>query len=106
MASVSATCSAVIHILDQNDNVPYFLQSFYRGEISESAQIASLILAVDDDDSSDTVGLRDSVLRNALRESNNRTLKSGSSGASVSALSSGGGASSGSATLLSSASKR
>ncbi|XP_037908128.1 fat-like cadherin-related tumor suppressor homolog isoform X10 [Hermetia illucens] len=105
MASVSATCSAVIHILDQNDNVPYFLQSFYRGEISESAQIASLILAVDDDDSSDTVGLRDSVLRNALRESNNRTLKSGSSGASVSALSSGGGASSGSATLLSSASK-
>lgn len=46
MASVSATCSAIIHVLDRNDNAPYFLQELYKGEILESAPIASLILAV------------------------------------------------------------
>ena len=40
---MSSTSAAIIHILDQNDNVPYFLQDLYRGEISESAQIASLV---------------------------------------------------------------
>lgn len=48
MASVSATSSAIIHILDRNDNAPYFTQQLYKGEISESAPIASLILAVND----------------------------------------------------------
>lgn len=49
MASVSSTCSAIIHILDQNDNAPYFSQKVYRGEISESAPIASLVLSTEDD---------------------------------------------------------
>ncbi|CAG9865049.1 unnamed protein product [Phyllotreta striolata] len=44
MASISATCNIVIHILDRNDNVPEFLQSNYYGTISESAPIQSLIL--------------------------------------------------------------
>lgn len=48
MASVSATSSAIIHILDRNDNAPYFTQQLYKGEISESAPIASLILAIND----------------------------------------------------------
>ncbi|XP_056644010.1 fat-like cadherin-related tumor suppressor homolog isoform X1 [Diorhabda sublineata] len=44
MASISATCSIIIHILDKNDNIPEFLQSNYFGIISESAPIQSLIL--------------------------------------------------------------
>lgn len=48
MASASATTSAIIHVLDQNDNAPYFTQQLYKGEITESAPIASLILAVND----------------------------------------------------------
>ncbi|CAH0554100.1 unnamed protein product, partial [Brassicogethes aeneus] len=44
MASVSASCNVVIHILDKNDNPPTFLQSFYSGTISESAPIKSLVL--------------------------------------------------------------
>lgn len=48
MASVSATSSAIIHVLDRNDNAPYFTQQLYKGEISESAPIASLILAVNE----------------------------------------------------------
>lgn len=48
MASASATCSAIIHVLDRNDNAPYFMQQVYKGEIMESAPIASLVLAVND----------------------------------------------------------
>lgn len=48
MASASATCSTIIHVLDRNDNVPYFTQQLYKGEILESAPIASLISAVND----------------------------------------------------------
>lgn len=48
MASVSATSTAIIHVLDRNDNAPYFTQQLYKGEISESAPIASLILAVNE----------------------------------------------------------
>ncbi|VEN38816.1 unnamed protein product, partial [Callosobruchus maculatus] len=44
MASISAVCNVIIHILDKNDNVPQFLQSRYSGSISESARINSLIL--------------------------------------------------------------
>ncbi|KAJ8945175.1 hypothetical protein NQ314_009307, partial [Rhamnusium bicolor] len=44
MASISATCNVIIHILDKNDNVPEFLQSRYNGIISESAPIKSLVL--------------------------------------------------------------
>lgn len=43
LASVSARTFVVIHILDQNDNVPYFLQKNYVGEISEAAEIGSLV---------------------------------------------------------------
>lgn len=48
MASASSTCSAIIHVLDRNDNAPYFTQQLYKGEISESVPITSLILAVND----------------------------------------------------------
>lgn len=48
MASVSATSTAIIHVLDRNDNFPFFSQQLYKGEILESAPIASLILAVND----------------------------------------------------------
>lgn len=48
MASASATCSAIIHVLDRNDNAPYFMQQVYKGEIMESAPIASLVLAIND----------------------------------------------------------
>ncbi|KAL1490534.1 hypothetical protein ABEB36_013210 [Hypothenemus hampei] len=44
MASVSATCNVIIHILDKNDNVPQFLQFQYYGIISEAAPVASLVL--------------------------------------------------------------
>ncbi|KAJ8953022.1 hypothetical protein NQ318_015384 [Aromia moschata] len=44
MASTSASCNVIIHILDKNDNVPEFLQSQYVGVISESAPIKSLVL--------------------------------------------------------------
>lgn len=43
LASVSARTFVVVHILDQNDNVPYFLQKSYVGEISEAAEIGSLV---------------------------------------------------------------
>lgn len=45
MASASATCSALIHVLDLNDNAPAFTQPIFRGEIAESAPIASLVIA-------------------------------------------------------------
>lgn len=48
MASASSTCSAIVHVLDRNDNAPYFMKQLYMGEISESAPIASLILTVND----------------------------------------------------------
>ncbi|XP_049820796.1 fat-like cadherin-related tumor suppressor homolog isoform X5 [Aethina tumida] len=44
MASVSAGCNVIIHILDKNDNPPRFLQSSYTGIISEAAPIKSLVL--------------------------------------------------------------
>lgn len=40
---MSARTFVVVHILDQNDNVPYFLQKSYVGEISEAAEIGSLV---------------------------------------------------------------
>ncbi|XP_055855772.1 fat-like cadherin-related tumor suppressor homolog isoform X2 [Episyrphus balteatus] len=47
LASISSQSSTIIHILDQNDNTPHFLQNIYWGEISESAPISSLILSKD-----------------------------------------------------------
>uniref|UniRef100_A0A182QTF4 Fat-like cadherin-related tumor suppressor homolog n=1 Tax=Anopheles farauti TaxID=69004 RepID=A0A182QTF4_9DIPT len=46
MASASATCAVVINVLDKNDNVPYFEQQVYRGEVSEAAPIGSLVLTL------------------------------------------------------------
>ncbi|XP_058065437.1 fat-like cadherin-related tumor suppressor homolog [Anopheles bellator] len=46
MASASATCSVIINVLDVNDNVPYFEQKVYRGEVSEAAPIGSLVLTL------------------------------------------------------------
>lgn len=45
MASASASCHALIHVLDRNDNAPTFTQPIFRGEIAESAPIASLVIA-------------------------------------------------------------
>ncbi|XP_050293822.1 fat-like cadherin-related tumor suppressor homolog isoform X3 [Anthonomus grandis grandis] len=45
MASASATCNVIIHILDKNDNAPQFLQVQYFGTISESAPVSSLVLS-------------------------------------------------------------
>ncbi|XP_019772654.2 fat-like cadherin-related tumor suppressor homolog isoform X8 [Dendroctonus ponderosae] len=44
MASISATCNVIIHILDKNDNAPEFLQLKYFGVISEAAPVTSLVL--------------------------------------------------------------
>lgn len=38
------TCNVIIHILDRNDNAPYFIQANYSGTVSEAAPINSLIL--------------------------------------------------------------
>ncbi|XP_040169860.1 fat-like cadherin-related tumor suppressor homolog isoform X2 [Anopheles arabiensis] len=46
MASASATCSVTINVLDRNDNVPYFEQQVYWGEVSEAAPIGSLVLTL------------------------------------------------------------
>lgn len=46
MASVSSISHAVVHVLDRNDNAPYFMQQLYTGEISEAAPVASLVIAV------------------------------------------------------------
>ncbi|XP_052890694.1 fat-like cadherin-related tumor suppressor homolog [Anopheles moucheti] len=46
MASASATCSVTVNVLDKNDNVPYFEQQVYLGEVSEAAPIGSLVLTL------------------------------------------------------------
>lgn len=43
MASKETTCNLIIQVLDKNDNNPLFEHSLYRGEISESAPIGSLV---------------------------------------------------------------
>lgn len=43
MASVSASCNVIVHILDRNDNAPKFLQAIYKGTISEGSSIGSLV---------------------------------------------------------------
>lgn len=48
MASASATINVIVHVLDRNDNAPYFEQRLYRGEVLESAEIGSLVIAIKD----------------------------------------------------------
>ncbi|BES90547.1 Laminin G domain [Nesidiocoris tenuis] len=45
MAGAKALCHVVVHVLDRNDNAPYFHQAEYRGWINEDATIGSLIFA-------------------------------------------------------------
>ncbi|GLV46452.1 kugelei, partial [Carabus blaptoides fortunei] len=40
----SATSTAIIHILDRNDNAPEFLNFSYEGSVSEAAPVNSLVL--------------------------------------------------------------
>jgi protocadherin Fat 1/2/3 len=47
MAAKEATCNLIIQILDRNDNHPYFENALYRGIISESAEIGSLVSSLD-----------------------------------------------------------
>lgn len=47
MAGSSAHCYVIIHVLDQNDNAPIFIQSNYVGYISEAAQFGALVLTND-----------------------------------------------------------
>ncbi|KRK02312.1 uncharacterized protein Dyak_GE19644, isoform C [Drosophila yakuba] len=48
MAAESSCQNIIIHILDANDNIPYFVQNEYVGELSESAAIGSYVLKVYD----------------------------------------------------------
>lgn len=48
MASATATINAIVHVKDHNDNAPYFEQKLYLGEVLESAQIGSLVIAIKD----------------------------------------------------------
>ncbi|XP_039488125.1 fat-like cadherin-related tumor suppressor homolog isoform X2 [Drosophila santomea] len=48
MAAESSSQNIIIHILDANDNIPYFVQNEYVGELSESAAIGSYVLKVYD----------------------------------------------------------
>ncbi|XP_038113282.1 fat-like cadherin-related tumor suppressor homolog isoform X3 [Culex quinquefasciatus] len=48
MASANATCAVIINVLDRNDNVPYFEQQVYKGEVSEAAPIGSLVLTLNE----------------------------------------------------------
>lgn len=48
MASASATCMAIVHVLDRNDNAPFFAQEVFRGEVPEAAQIGSLVIVVNE----------------------------------------------------------
>lgn len=43
MAAKETACNLIIQVLDRNDNHPNFEHSLYRGEISESAPIGSLV---------------------------------------------------------------
>lgn len=43
-AGAKAQCNVIVHVLDQNDNPPEFLQEFFVGSVSESASIGSLVL--------------------------------------------------------------
>ncbi|KAI5702448.1 hypothetical protein M8J75_000237 [Diaphorina citri] len=44
MAGAKAVCSVIVHILDRNDNTPYFTQLNYTGYVSEAAPIGALVL--------------------------------------------------------------
>ncbi|XP_016955474.1 fat-like cadherin-related tumor suppressor homolog isoform X1 [Drosophila biarmipes] len=48
MAAESSCQNIIIHILDANDNIPYFVQNEYVGALSESAAIGSYVLKVHD----------------------------------------------------------
>lgn len=48
MAAESACQNVIIHILDDNDNIPYFVQNEYVGALSESAEVGSYVLKVHD----------------------------------------------------------
>ncbi|EDV52449.2 uncharacterized protein Dere_GG16079 [Drosophila erecta] len=48
MAAESSCQNIIIHILDANDNIPYFVQNEYVGALSESASIGSYVLKVYD----------------------------------------------------------
>ena len=46
MASASARQTVVIHILDLNDNAPFFLQNKYHGQILESSDVQTIITQI------------------------------------------------------------
>ncbi|XP_024085354.1 fat-like cadherin-related tumor suppressor homolog [Cimex lectularius] len=59
-AGAKAVCHVVVHLMDRNDNPPYFRETLYQGWINEGAPIASLVfynqsshlvLAASDEDS-------------------------------------------------------
>lgn len=43
MAAMESTCHVIIQVLDTNDNLPFFENDIYRGEISEGAPVGSLV---------------------------------------------------------------
>ncbi|XP_055595283.1 fat-like cadherin-related tumor suppressor homolog isoform X3 [Uranotaenia lowii] len=48
MASASSICVVIINVLDRNDNIPYFEQEIFKGEVSEAAPIGSLVLTLNE----------------------------------------------------------
>ena len=44
MAGLSTNTTVLVHLLDENDNLPVFVQAEYTGLISESASINSVVL--------------------------------------------------------------
>uniref|UniRef100_A0A8C9FPQ9 Cadherin domain-containing protein n=1 Tax=Pavo cristatus TaxID=9049 RepID=A0A8C9FPQ9_PAVCR len=44
MAGLSTNATVLIHLRDENDNIPIFMQSEYTGLISESASVNSVVL--------------------------------------------------------------
>lgn len=48
MAGLSSNATLLIHVKDENDNAPVFLQSEFKGVISESAPVNSIVLTHDD----------------------------------------------------------
>lgn len=44
-AGAKSQCQLMVHILDCNDNVPYYLVTRYWGTVVENAEVGSVVLA-------------------------------------------------------------
>ena len=44
-AGAKAECHVLIHVLDYNDNSPWFIKTHYRGIVAEDALIGSVVFS-------------------------------------------------------------